>query len=159
MNIYLIRHGDAEKTAIGKKDFERDLTEEGKIIIRNAADNWKYFIPGFNFIVTSPYIRALNTARIIEEAYELTEKVLVDKKISPGSRTEDLIEIANSLAVEDISFVGHQPDMSEHLGNLISYKGANINFKKAAIAKISFGSIAVLSKGTLEFLIPPEVFK
>ncbi len=159
MNIYLIRHGDAEKSAIGKKDFDRNLTEEGKRIIRNAAAGWKKFIPGFDFIITSPFTRALNTANIITETYDLKNDPIIDKKISPGSKTEDIIEIANSLAGENIAFVGHQPDFSTHLSNMISYKVAGINFKKAAIAKVSFDSKAALSKGTLEFLIPPCVYK
>ena len=159
MNIYLVRHGDAEKTAIGKKDFDRDLTPEGKIKIKSAVANWKIFLPDIDFIVTSPYIRALNTAKIIAETYEVKNPVIIDKKLSPGSKAENLIEIANSLSGEEIVFVGHQPDLSGHLSNLISGSGANIEFKKGAVAKITFRNKVHLSKGVLEYLIPAGAFK
>ena len=159
MNIYLIRHGDAEKAAIGKKDFDRDLTQSGRLKIKVAASGWKNFIASFDYIVSSPLIRALNTAKIIAEEYNFKKEIVIDKKLAPGSKTENLIEIANSLNYEDVAFVGHQPDMSEHLSNLISGNWANIDFKKGAIAKVSFNNKAHPSKGVLEFLIPAGTFK
>lgn len=159
MNIYLVRHGAAENTAIGKKDFDRNLTKEGKSKIQKAASNWKNYIPNFNFIVTSPYLRAVSTANIIAEVFEYRADLVIDQKLSPGSKTEDLIEIANSFDGDNIVFVGHQPDLSRHLSNLISYKGANVNFGKGTIAKILFEKNVTLSRGILEFLIPADIFK
>jgi len=158
MNIYLIRHGDAERAAIGKKDFDRELTPSGRIKLKAAAVSWKNIIKGFDIIVTSPLARAIQTANVIAETFSAMDKILIDKKLSPGSRTESIIEIANSLGVEDIAFVGHQPDMSEILSDIISPKGAFIDFKKGAIAKISFENKPNLARGTLEFLIPASVF-
>ena len=158
MNIYLIRHGDAERAAIGKKDFDRELTSSGRIKLKEAAVSWKNIIKGFDIIVTSPLARAVQTANVIADSYNAMDKILIDKKLSPGSRTESIIEIANSLGVEDIAFVGHQPDMSEILSDIISPKGAFIDFKKGAIAKISFENKANIARGTLEFLIPASVF-
>ena len=159
MNIYLIRHGDAEKAAIGKKDFDRELTSSGIIKIKNAAGNWGNLIPSFDYIISSPLKRALQTAQILGEVFNYNREIIIDKKLAPGSRTEDLVEIANALDGEEIAFVGHQPDFGEHVSNLISSEGAYVEFKKGAIAKISFGNKAHLSKGTLEFLIPTGVFK
>jgi len=158
MNIYLIRHGDAEKVSIGKKDFDRELTPTGRIKFKTAVQNWKNLIKGFDFIVTSPLARAVQTANIIAGLYGREDKILIDKKLSCGSRTESIIEIANSLEGVDIAFVGHQPDFSEILSDLISAKGAYIDFKKGAIAKISFGNKVSAAKGTLEFLIPASIF-
>jgi len=158
MNIYLIRHGDAEKISIGKKDFDRELTSTGRIKLKSAVLNWKNLIKRIDFIVTSPLARAVQTANIIAELYGAGDKILIDKKLSCGSRTESIIEIANSLDGEEIAFVGHQPDLSEILSDLISPKSAYTDFKKGAIAKISFGNKAGTAKGTLEFLIPASAF-
>jgi phosphohistidine phosphatase len=158
MNIYLIRHGDAEKSSIGKRDYDRELTASGRIKLKSAVLSWKNLIKGFDSIVVSPLVRAVQTANIIAELYGITDKILIDKKLSAGSRTESIIEIANSLNCEQIAFVGHQPDLSEILSDLISPKGAYIDFKKGAIAKVSFGSKADVARGTLEFLIPASVF-
>ncbi len=158
MNIYLIRHGEAVRADAGKKDFDRELTPAGELKTKTAAANWKYFIDNFDYIISSPLVRAIQTANIIAEIYGMKAKVITDKKISPGSKSESIIEIANSLDCKDIAFVGHQPDLSEHLSNFISAKGASVEFKKSAIAKISFSSKARLAKGILEFLIPASAF-
>ena len=159
MNIYLIRHGDAEKSSIGKKDFDRDLTASGITKLKTAVVNWKVLIDNFDYIISSPLVRARHTASLIAEVYEFKKEIILDKKLSPGSKTESLIEIANSLSGEEIAFVGHQPDLSEHLSNMISSKGAYLDFKKSAIAKISFYNKAHLGKGMLEFLIPANAYK
>ncbi|MHB1686069.1 MAG: SixA phosphatase family protein [Ignavibacteriaceae bacterium] len=158
MNIYLIRHGEAEKSSITKKDFDRELTNSGKVKVKNAALAWKDYIDPFDYLVSSPLARALQTAKIIAEYFEVRNEILVDKKLSAGGGTESIIEIANSLEGVNIAFVGHQPDFSEHVSNLISTSGANVDFKKAAIAKIFFHNKVHLSRGILEYLIPAGIF-
>ena len=159
MNIYLIRHGDAEKAAIGKKDFDRELTSSGKDKMISAVSSWKNLIEKLDCIYSSPLKRALQTAEIAAEEYGIKSKIIVDKKLSPGCKSESIVEIANSEGKEDIAFVGHQPDFSEILSDLISNKGAYVEFKKGAIAKVVFGNKARLFNGTLEFLIPTSAFK
>ncbi len=158
MNIYLIRHGDAEKAATGKKDFDRELTQSGRIKMKSAAESWKNLIDKFDCIVSSPLVRTIQTAQIIAETFDIKDKIIPDRKLSPGCSTESIIETANSFSGEDFAFVGHQPDMSEILSDLISVNGSIVDFKKGAIAKISFHNKAHLAKGTLEFLIPASVF-
>ena len=158
MNIYLIRHGEAEKSSINKKDFDRELTNPGKIKVKNAALAWSHYITPFDYLISSPLVRALQTAEIIAEYFEIKNEIIVDKRISTGGETSSIIEIANSLEAGNIAFVGHQPDFSEHLSVLISSNGANIDFKKAAIAKIYFPNKVHQSRGILEFLIPAGIF-
>ena len=158
MNIYLIRHGDAEKAAAGKKDFDRELTQSGRIKMKTASENWKNLIDKFDFIISSPLVRTIQTTQIIAEVLGITNKIIPDRKLSPGCRVDSIIEMANSAGGEDIAFVGHQPDMSEILSDLISSKGIIIDFKKGAIAKISFHNKVQLAKGSLEFLIPASAF-
>lgn len=158
MNIYLIRHGDAEKAVVGKKDFDRELTQSGKLKMKAACESWKNLIDKFDFIVSSPLVRTIQTAQIISETFGIMNKIIPDRKLSPGCRVENIIEIANSLGGEDIAFVGHQPDMSEILSNLISSKIIYVDFKKGAIAKIPFHNKVHLAKGSLEFLIPANAY-
>lgn len=159
MNIYLVRHGDAEKASIDKMDYERGLTIQGVSTTRNAANYWKKIIPDIDYIITSPFTRAVQTSQIISEAFGFDKKIITDKKLSPGSKTEDLTEILNTLKGKNIIVVGHQPDISDHISELVSDSGMFLEFKKSAIAKISFGTRVKRGKGTLEFLIPPEVFQ
>jgi phosphohistidine phosphatase len=158
MNIYLIRHGDSEGISKGLKDSERKLTPDGELKIRNASLFWKNIIPEFDYIISSPYLRALQTAKIIASAYNFKKEIFIDKRLGCGSETESLIEILNSFQSGEIALVGHQPDLSNHLSRLISGSGASVEFKKGAIAKISFNNKVREGKGVLEFLVPPSIF-
>lgn len=158
MNLYLVRHAEAEKLQPGRKDSDRKLTRDGKDRIKNAADQWLHFIKKPDFICTSPYVRAVETAEIIAKSFDFKKEIIIDKSLAAGCLTKDLIELVNSLDGEDIMVVGHQPDLSEHVSNLISARGAFIEFKKASIAKISFNGRINLSKGYLEYLIPAGAF-
>ncbi|HSD64706.1 MAG TPA: phosphohistidine phosphatase SixA [Ignavibacteriaceae bacterium] len=158
MNLYLVRHADAEKVQPGKKDEDRKLSKEGKERIRGAANQWFYFIKNVDIISSSPFIRAVETAEIIAECFEYNDDIIKDDVLAAGSYTKDMIEFVNNLEGNDILVVGHQPDLSEHVSNLISSNGALVDFKKAAIAKISFNGKVSLSKGYLEYLIPSSAF-
>lgn len=158
MNIYLVRHGDAEKSTVERKDLDRELTPLGKTATRSAARYWKKIITSFDYIISSPYQRALQTSEIIAEEFGMGNEVIIDKKLSPGSTTQDIIEIIRAFSCENIALVGHQPDMAEHISGLISASYTKIGFKKSSIAKISFGSRIKPGKGTLEFLIPADLF-
>lgn len=158
MNIYLIRHGDSEGISKGLKDSERKLTSEGELRLRNASLYWKNIIPEFDNIISSPYLRALQTAKIIASIYNFKKEILIDKRLGCGSETEDLVEILNAFQSGEIAIVGHQPDLSNHLSRFISGSSAFVEFKKGAIAKLSFNNRVREGKGVLEFLIPPGVF-
>ncbi len=157
MNLYLARHAEAENTQPGKKDADRKLTKEGIESTKGAADRWIYFINKLDFICASPYTRAVETAEIIARSFEYEKEIIKDEVLASGSFTKDLIELVNSLGGNDIMVVGHQPDLSEHVSTLISSNGALIDFKKAAIAKISFNGKVNPGKGYLEYLIPANI--
>lgn len=157
MNIYLIRHGDSEKSSIDKKDSDRELTPNGKLITRTAASAWKKIIPSVDYIISSPYKRAVQTAEIIADVLKTGSDIITDKKLAPGSKTEDIVELVRAYNCENIILVGHQPDMAEHISALVSSSSIQVEFKKSAIAKISFGSRVRMGKGNLEFIIPPDI--
>lgn len=158
MKIYLIRHGDAEQSSLTRRDFDRELTPHGIDKLEKTVHGWKNYIKHFDLLVSSPFKRALQTARIIADIYEMHDKLIVDDRVACGCRTEDILNIANSMGVEKIAFIGHEPDMSTHIASLISDAEINIEFKKAMIAKISFGAKARFSRGVLQYMIPSELF-
>lgn len=159
MNLYLIRHGDADKPSTSKPDFERELTQKGKDSIKKAAEGWMNIIQSFDIIVSSPLTRSAQTAEIIAGVFNYSKKIITDKRITSGSRPEDLIDLLRSLNDENIAVVGHEPDLTRHLSALISSSGMYTEFGKGTIAKINFEGKIRLSGGTLEFLIPADSFK
>ncbi len=159
MNLYLIRHSIAEKISPGSKDFSREITLEGKDLLIAAAKYWKRIIPGFDLIVTSPLVRAVQTSEIIADVFGYNREILKDNNLAAGAKTSDLIEILNAYNLENIACIGHQPDLSNHVSNFISPKGSVLHFPPAAICKIRFSGQTKFSLGELIYLIPPEIFK
>ncbi|MDP2303706.1 MAG: phosphohistidine phosphatase SixA [Ignavibacteria bacterium] len=159
MNIYLIRHGKAENITIYKRDDERELLPEGKEEMRKAALYWKKVIGQFDYIISSPFSRALQTAEIIKEVFDYKEDLIFESFLAHGGSVSKLIETANIYHSKNIAFVGHEPTLSKYVSQLTSNSGVSIDFKKGMIAKISFGSRAREGAGCLDFLIPPIFFK
>ena len=151
MNIYLIRHGEADRP---EPDAEKELTPAGKTSLVNQLTIWKNYIQEFDYIVSSPKKRTIQTAEYISEQFlKDHNNFLKDDKVGPGSKIEDIIELANILDAEDIAFTGHLPDVENHLSDLISNSGMQARFKPACLAKISFEGKAGKSKGTLELFL------
>jgi len=155
MNIFLIRHGKAEAASQTKKDIDRELTEEGKNIIKRSVGFWKNGIISFDFIITSPFKRAVQTAEIIAELMNYKNDIIKDSALFPGCNTRSIIELAEVLNGDNIAFVGHQPDMSYHISSLVCNSQLNLKFSPASIAKVSFKGNPNPGKGILEFLLPP----
>ncbi|TDJ55370.1 MAG: phosphohistidine phosphatase SixA [Ignavibacteria bacterium] len=155
MNIFLIRHGKAEPTFQTKKDIDRELTKEGINIIKRSVEFWKNGIVSFDFIITSPFKRAVQTGEIIAELMNYKNDLIKDNALSPGCSTRSVIQLAEELNADNIAFVGHQPDMSYHISSLVCNSQLNLKFSPASIAKVSFKGNPIPGKGILEFLLPP----
>ncbi|MGE5436701.1 MAG: phosphohistidine phosphatase SixA [Syntrophothermus sp.] len=158
MNLYLVRHSDAQRYASGIKDQDRKLTPEGILKTKLMASKWYNFIPSLDYIISSPYTRAQETAKIIFDILKPNNPIILDNALISGSKTEDVITLVNSIDAENIMLVGHQPDMAEHISVLTTPQNTlEVEFKKTSIAKISFGEKVKKGIGVLEFLVPPYV--
>ncbi len=158
MNLYLIRHGDAEPVSESGKDYDRKLTHSGIEQMKLAAQGWQSLIDQFDVIVSSPLVRAVQTSKIIADVFNYKKEIITDNNLISGGNTPDIIVLVNSLNAINVALVGHQPDLSHHVSKLISNSNASIAFEKGTIAKIGFTNSVITSKGVLKFLIPAESF-
>ena len=157
MNLYLIRHSIAENISIEKKDFDRELTLEGKEVIIKTSKAWKNYIEQFDIVLSSPLTRAVQTAEIISSQLQSNQNIIRDNNLGTGSRTPDLIELLNSFDYENVAIVGHQPDLSIHINNFCGTGSFNLVFPPAALAKIEFENSIKYGRGKLVYFIPPNV--
>lgn len=155
MNLFLIRHSIAERASFNKKDFERELTQEGKTLLEKSVMFWKYYIEEFDIILSSPLKRAIQTSDIISKYFQNTKNVIIENNLGTGSKTSDLIDMLSSNEKENVAIVGHQPDLSIHIFNLCGNGQLNLSFPPATIAKIEFESRIRYGSGSLEFFLPP----
>ncbi|GAB4297231.1 MAG: histidine phosphatase family protein [Ignavibacteriaceae bacterium] len=157
MNIYLIRHAEAEKLNPGLKDRQRALTQQGIEELKSSLILMHNYVSKIDIIFTSPYLRAVQTAEIIAESFKVKEKTVADKSVSPGFDSESLIELTAGYTFKEAAFVGHQPDIGDILSELISDCYPNFEIKPSTIIKIAFDRNPVKGKGILKFIFPPPV--
>ena len=157
MICYFVRHGLAADAAQWRgSDFDRPLTEQG--IARTAAVAKRFakvVTADVGAIVTSPLLRAKQTAEIVALALDLRDRLVEDARLGGGFDVDGLSEILQRHAgAEAIVLVGHEPDMSATVGHAIG--GARLEFKKAAIACVDFRD-PPSAYGELLWMAPPKV--
>jgi phosphohistidine phosphatase len=161
MNLYILRHGLAvDIGAAGfEKDSERPLTPKGERKLWRIAQALEELEISFDWILSSPYVRARRTAEILAEAQQSRKKVELTDHLTPGGSVKKLVELINRRepAPEDVLLVGHEPYLSDLISLLLSGTSqVAVVMKKAALCKLS---IEVLEPGhcaTLEWLVTPK---
>ena len=122
MKLYVMRHGPAEEQAASGLDGDRALTSAGRERVRNVAKALSLAGEEPARIVTSPLVRAVQTAEIVAIVTKLGERdgsVEVRREMAPGG---DGAELAHRLAAEGakrVMVVGHEPDLSAMLVALL----------------------------------------
>jgi phosphohistidine phosphatase len=135
--IYLLRHGDAEPG--DGDDAARRLTAKGERQARAAGEALVALGANLDACLTSPKLRALQTARLACEALGLEPEVNEELR---GGRFDSL---GLAMLRGDILLVGHEPDFSDEVARLT---GANVRLRK--------GGLAIVDGGTLQALLRPK---
>jgi phosphohistidine phosphatase len=154
MRCYFLRHGIAvEPEAWSGSDFDRPLTREGRERMEREAKAIDELSLDLDCIVTSPLLRAKQTAELVKARLGAV-KLVEDQRLANGFNLERLGEILSSHHDADsIMLVGHEPTMSATVGRAIGK--ASVELKKAALAGLEIGDRGSPS-GTLLCLIPPK---
>jgi phosphohistidine phosphatase len=132
--IWLLRHGDA---AEGSPDAERPLTDKGREQSRAVGAALKALGVEIDACLTSPKVRAAETARIACEQLGDLEPQL-EPKLAGGPF--DAEALAAGLG-DDVLLVGHDPDFSAAVHSLT---GAQVRLKKGGLAGVDRGELIVL---------------
>jgi phosphohistidine phosphatase len=145
MELYLIRHGIAEEKREDIKDEERKLTKEGKQKTEKVAHKIAELDLKFDFILTSPLVRAYQTAEILVKA-GLGSKLEESTYLAPGGSISAWItdwlepntQSAKISPETKLALVGHEPDLGnwaeilvwgEAKGNIVLKKAGTIGIK------------------------------
>ena len=134
MNLYFLRHGDAEHSA--STDFERKLTEKGENQVRKIARLLEQNKEFPDVILSSPYRRAKETADILSAALNIKDKLFIEDKLSCGcvrKSIEELIRLHSN--ANSYLFVGHAPDFGNICAELLGFS-QEMEIKKGGIVKL-----------------------
>lgn len=155
MRIILLRHATAvQRGTVGIPDSQRALLPEGTREASRAGKALKRMAVVPSAVVTSPYIRALDTARLA--AAELDAPVVEDRALEPGFGADDLAAVAARHGDECLVLVGHDPDFSDLVGSLT---GARVTMPKGGVARIDSTGEPLAGACELRWFLRPKQLK
>ena len=158
MRVYLLRHAiAAERGSAAYVDDDRPLTEEGKDKMSKAAKGLASLVDNIDVILSSPLIRAHDTARIAARALRAENKVQICKELAAGGSLKNLMTYLSKFrSLNSIMLVGHQPDLGFIASLLLGSETSIIEFKKGSLCCIEVSTLPPRSKGTLIWHLQPK---
>ena len=158
MQIYLLRHGIAEDGRPGKSDADRALTSEGIKRLREILKRARVAGVAPTLIVTSPYVRARQTAEIAAEVLGYGEELVPSTKLVPmASPVETWGEVRELRGEDALLLVGHEPHMGQMLGYLLGAPELRVDFKKGAMVRVDVLEFGVRPRGVLKWMMAPKL--
>lgn len=161
MKLYLLRHAIAEErgTPDYKDDSLRPLTEKGHGKMKRIAAALKALGVEPDLIVSSPYIRASQTATVLAKALKYKEEISYNDALLPMSEPGDMIgEINEKYSVDELMLVGHEPSLSRLASVLLSGNPEiSINLKKGGVCCLSVDDLHYDHRAVLEWLVTPRI--
>lgn len=153
MDVWLLRHADAEERSPSGRDEDRSLTRDGAERAAAVGRGLARLAPRITVVWSSPYRRALQTARAVAAALgaEVTELAA----LAPGGAAEDVVGELAAARHSAALLVGHEPLLGAAIGLLVhGDERRDVPMRKAALAHVAWDPGG---DGTLEALLPPEV--
>jgi phosphohistidine phosphatase len=158
MQVYLLRHGVAEKDRPGLSDADRALTQDGRRKLRQVLRAASEAQVKPTLLLSSPLKRAIETAEIAQEVLEYKSEILRTKALLPGSRPEQVWEEIRVHRDEaSLMLVGHNPLFAELSGYLLGSSEMQVDFKKGALLRIDFDAFRAQPKGILRWYLTAKV--
>jgi phosphohistidine phosphatase len=154
VHLWLLRHGDAEPHG-SRPDERRELTERGEWQSRAAGSALRALDVHLDAVLSSPRLRALDTARLACEALLDATEPEVHEPLSAGFDGAGALRALRRWARDaHVLMVGHEPDLS---GVVRDLTGAQVDLKKGGMAMIRLSSSQAASGDLIVLVRPPEL--
>ena len=162
MELYIVRHGIAIDREDPKcpADPERYLTEEGIAKTKQVAKGVAALEATADLLLSSPYVRAMQTAEIFADALEFSrQKVRKTDALLPGCDPLQFFrELAREKQAASVFCFGHAPQLDEVVAYALGSKRMLTALKKAGVACIELNRVSPPS-GVLAWLATPKLLK
>lgn len=156
LSLYLLRHADAgNPEEWHESDDVRPLSEKGRL----QAERLGLFLADNGFepdvIASSPKLRAVETARLV--ATPLSRPVIVRDELGEPLDLAAVDRLLDAIGSPSRPLlVGHDPDFTMLVSELIGL--GELPVKKGALVRVDTGLPLRAARGTLRWLIPPDIF-
>lgn len=138
------------------QDFDRALTDKGRKRTRDVAKTLRHAGQAPSAVLTSPLVRAVQTAEIMESVFEPDRAVVVRREIAPGGELTDLARELASSRSPDTMIVGHEPDLSIFVTTLLG-RGWDRSFLKSMVVCLDLDAHGRSAK--LDFVLDPKTLQ
>jgi phosphohistidine phosphatase len=159
MILYFLRHASAGEHLVNpKKDEKRALDKEGIEQCGYIGRALAALDVQVDVIISSPLKRSTQTASLVGNELGYEGKLQLDPGLRPEANLADFRKILEKYARQEaIMVVGHNPNLSQFLGSVISDSGceASVELKKGAVAKVEMRR----TSGTLQWCLTPKVLR
>lgn len=159
MILYFLRHASAgDHFANPKKDEKRALDKEGIDQCGYVGRALNALGAQVDAIVSSPLKRCTQTASLVGNELGYEGKLVLDNGLRPGAGLADFRKLLEKYSrIEAMMVVGHNPNLSQFLGAMVSESGceASLELKKGAVAKVEMRR----TSGTLLWCVTPKVLR
>jgi len=162
MQLYIVRHGIAINREDPKcpSDPDRFLTQEGIEKTKEIARGLAKIADQPDLLLTSPYVRAVQTAEIVADALDYPKpKIRKTDSLLPGAETQQLFrELAKDKDHSTVFVFGHAPHLDELLATAVGSKNHISALKKAGAALVELKRLLPPS-GQLVWLATPKLLR
>lgn len=150
MDVYLLRHGEAGSPR-QQHDEQRPLTADGVKQLERQAAALRGWGVRIDLLLSSPYVRARQTADIIARAYQMP--VSEDPRLAAGCTASAALAVLHDhAALKHIWLTGHEPDLSEICAALTG--GGRVRMVKGGLARIQLDSLQPAHGELIWYLTP-----
>ncbi len=154
LEIWVLRHAKAQEAGPGTPDERRALTPGARRKMRSAARAIARLEPKFDKILTSPLLRARQTAQPVARALGQRDDLIQTQALSPEADPKEILEEIERLRLGRALIVGHMPHLGKLLGYLLTGRsGSVIEIKKGSLARVEFDGKSAKPPGTLTLLL------
>jgi phosphohistidine phosphatase len=159
LSLYLVRHGiAAERGEAYPNDDVRPLTPDGMTKFRQAVKGLARLGISVDIVLTSPLLRARQTAEILAKGLGIAKIVDVDA-LRPGARFDRLVRaVTDSSGPTAIALVGHEPEIGQSAGRFIGKSGP-LPFNKGAVCRIDFETWPMDQPGRLRWFLTQKILR
>lgn len=157
--LYLVRHAIAEERGPDyPDDTKRPLTRRGRERMRRGVAGFRALRPGVELILTSPLVRAVQTAEILSLGLD-DAPIEALPALAPGHSPRQVAQaLAEASQVDVIAVVGHEPDLGKLAAWLIASRRP-LPFRKGGMARIDVKSLPPAQNGTLIWHATPRLLR
>jgi phosphohistidine phosphatase len=165
MTLFLLRHASAgTRRANPLLDVKRPLDKDGKAQCLQLAHVLNALKVNFDLVVSSPLKRSLQTAQLIATETGYEQEVVISNALAPSATFAQFQHLLHECSsAEDILVVGHNPNITQFLGQLLGVcapdgpepSPARIRLRKGSLARVSLQR----NSAVLQSLLEPRIIR